>query len=352
MHSTDHDPFGLDDGGDMDAALLSWAPSPQDIPSFFDARNQMLCGETQKGWPLSIEPPTPSVSATDDVSRLAAAYGPPPCSYGDFVEPSLKGLDTAPPSEAGAGAGGAVECSCLQRHMDLLCSLKRPQLHRPSSTLLHNGSSSAGGLPVDTVLQNAQEAWEACRAVTECHDSLDNHDHEVILLLVMCLRTVVSQIQQLPWQAASDGGVSLGFTQDEFRDDGMRSRESSSPLENRSGTGAGSCGGGGVPILVGEFEVCGDDKELLLGSLRMIGLRKVAAGLTMLRQLIDRKKAKPRTQQPRMNGADGMCLPTLMMDNLQDASDLKHVERMMDGLMHSIKVVMNSRGVDDWHLGL
>jgi hypothetical protein len=231
--------------------------------------------------------------------------------------------------------------------MDLLCSLKRRQLHRPSSSNLLHNPGCTGGLPVDCVLQNAQEVWEASRAATKCQDSLDNHDHEVILLLVMCLRTVVSQIQQLPWQTSD--GAPLSLVYDELRDDGLRSsRESSSPPENRLRARAGS---GGVAILVGEFEVCGDDKDLLLGSLRMIGLRKLAAGLTMLRQQVDRKKAKPKTQPSRMNGADRRCHPTLMMDNRQDAGDLKNVERMMDGLMHSIKVVMSSRGVDR-HLDL
>jgi hypothetical protein len=225
--------------------------------------------------------------------------------------------------------------------MDLLCSLKRRQLPRPTNPC----PFPSGALPVDCVLQNAQEAWDACRAITDCHDSLHDHDHdhEVILLLVMCLRTVVSQIQQLPWQTSD------GPTPDELRDDGIRSsRESSSPLENRPGAETNSRG---VPILVGDFEVCGDDKDLLMGSLRIIGLRKLAAGLTTLRQLVDGQKARLGTQHARRTGADGRCHATLMMDNLHDSGDLKHVGRMMDGLMQSIKVAMNSRGVEDKYLG-
>ncbi|KAH6624304.1 hypothetical protein B0J18DRAFT_174161 [Chaetomium sp. MPI-SDFR-AT-0129] len=401
MGSGDHGLFELDHEA---TAALSWTPSPNDLPCFFGTNTPAsyaapshagihghVPGSSEppsgKGWPaLAMEPPTPPVSTADLVDpRLITSYTPAGrthSQYGD-LDPTSSSSSYVATSDTGSSNSNSrhptgLECSCLQRHMDLLCSLKRPHVPHRSSGASTPRSITATALPVDFVLQNAQEAWHACRAAAECQETAeDNHDHEVIELLVMCLRAVVAQVQQLPAVAPlanfeSSAGASGGDDDDDARslmhlrknggggggyhhghDDAsssvLYSRESSSSPEDKV---FGGLGRDGVPILVGEFEVSGDDKDLLLRSLRMIALRKLASGLRLLRGIVDAKKATLRGGSGRVSGSGNEDRPPRMANGLHDAGDLKHVERMMDGLMHSIKVLMGLRDVDREYLGL
>ena len=219
---------------------------------------------------------------------------------------------TLPPQGGVAQDSGSSddpsECSCLQQLTNLLCSLKRSQalVSRASSLSslssvvtrpdgVPTGGPKRGGSPssLGRILTNTQEALRVCRTMVECQECVHDDDQEVVLLALMCIRAVLSHLQNANWSGAdgggnnsasnAGGGVGSGLSGNMVGDDDMTLNSKSKHNSDDDPP----------PMLVGDFEVTGHDKAILLQALRSITLRKIEHILMFLGEMLQ-KTAQPK----------------------------------------------------------
>ncbi|KAI4860814.1 hypothetical protein F4820DRAFT_435726 [Hypoxylon rubiginosum] len=202
------------------------------------------------------------------------------------------------------------DCSCLRRHTELLCALKSPGSVRGSPK--SDGSSSACS-SLGNIMTNIQEAFKTWREFINCPSCAQNGDQEVLLLSLMCARSVLSQLEGVTWIGGDNSS----------HDD---------------------CG---PTLTLGEFRVEGDEKSMLLHALRSITLRKIEAVLMRLKEVLERIKLLENgldtpTRLPenrRGRGADGSRAESRSGDGV---SNLAYAEQMLQGLMRYVRVLEGS----------
>lgn len=148
------------------------------------------------------------------------------------------------------GTDPQIDCTCMQQQIALLSRLKRP---RPSGQGEEIGLSGALATARD-----AQKTWTELASCTSC---MRGDDQEVLLLTLMCVRLVLSQLS-----GVCPGGSS-----------------------RRPGTA--THGPEGVLVRVGDFEVTGDDRLVLLHVLRSIEVKRVEATLHKINDAFKQKRA-------------------------------------------------------------
>ena len=129
--------------------------------------------------------------------------------------------------------------------------------------------------------------------MVECQDCVHDDDQEVVLLALMCIRAVLSHLQNANWSGAdgggnnsannAGGGMGSGLSGNMAGDDDMALNSKSKHNSDDDPP----------PMLVGDFEVTGHDKAILLQALRSITLRKIEHVLMFLGEMLQ-KTAQPK----------------------------------------------------------
>jgi hypothetical protein len=227
--------------------------------------------------------------------------------HADPVTEESRGPDHNQVDTIGSKPGSVhgSDCLCLQQHTDLLCALKRPEPESGSST---PDRGSSAGTSLSRALLSIQNGIQVWNSFIECPKCANNNDQEVLLLALMCLRAALFQLQKAGW---GDFHTS-SLTQ---------------PLPTLS---------------LGDFEVKGDDKLMLLQALRSITIRKTESILTRLKETLDRKKALEKIFDPsdkswEKEGRD----PWAQSRCEEGASNLGHADQMMQGLVRFVKTLEN-----------
>ena len=143
-----------------------------------------------------------------------------------------------------------AKCTCMQRQISLLSSLKRSETSRPQGKA---GLSSA--------LANVGEAHKVWLDLTRCAGCMRGDDQEVLLLALMSARLILSQLRGVPL----DG--------------------------DRSPSGRAGHEPDAVPVLIGDFEVTGNDRLVLLHVLWSIKVQRVEAVLESINDAFKRMRA-------------------------------------------------------------
>ncbi|KAH8169840.1 hypothetical protein LIA77_10384 [Sarocladium implicatum] len=143
-----------------------------------------------------------------------------------------------------------IDCECIQRQIALLSQLKRPGFSGP-------GEEAS----LSSALAKARDAQKTWVDLASCDSCMRGDDQEVLLLALMCIRLVLSQLRGV---CPVDG-----------------SREADTTMHDSEG----------VPVLVGDFEVTGDDRLVLLHVFRSIEVKKVEAMLDKINDAFKRKRA-------------------------------------------------------------
>ncbi|XXG97050.1 hypothetical protein Hte_003344 [Hypoxylon texense] len=198
------------------------------------------------------------------------------------------------------------DCSCLRRHTELLCALKSAGSVRGSPKSDGSGSTCSS---LGNIMTTIQEAFRTWREFINCPGCAQNGDQEVLLLSLMCARSVLSQLEGVTWI----GG------------------DNSSPDD---------CG---PTLTLGEFRVEGDEKSMLLHALRSITLRKIEAVLMRLKEVLERiKRLENGIETPRLpenrrgRGADGSRAESRSGDGV---SNLAYAEQMLQGLTRYVRAL-------------
>ncbi|KAI1781135.1 hypothetical protein F4818DRAFT_29798 [Hypoxylon cercidicola] len=198
------------------------------------------------------------------------------------------------------------DCSCLRHHTELLCVLKSSGSVRGSPK---SDGSSSGCSSLGNIMTNIQEAFKTWREFINCPSCAQNGDQEVLLLSLMCARSVLSQLEGVTWI----GG------------------DNSAPDDP------------GPTLTLGEFRVEGDEKSMLLHALRSITLRKIEAVLMRLKEVLERIKrledgldTPRRSGKRRGRGADGRRAESRSGDGV---SNLAYAEQMLQGLMRYVRAL-------------
>ncbi|KAI0378285.1 hypothetical protein F5Y04DRAFT_291092 [Hypomontagnella monticulosa] len=198
------------------------------------------------------------------------------------------------------------ECACLQKHTELLCALKKYGAIRGSPK--SDGGNSAF-VPVGRIMANIQDAFKTWKTFINCPSCSQDGDQEVLLLSLMCARAVLCQLEGITWNG----------------DSGSSTPADSSPT-----------------LTLGEFEVEGDEKSMLLQALRSITLRKIEAVLMRLREVLERIKRLEGGQDPyrqsenRRGRVEGGWMDPR---NGDEASNLAYAEQMLQGLVRYVRVL-------------
>ncbi|KAI1766592.1 hypothetical protein GGR53DRAFT_202711 [Hypoxylon sp. FL1150] len=234
--------------------------------------------------------PTPQMITAELLDVLAAESGPGPF-YPAQPEPS--------PTE---------ECSCLRYHTELLCALKSSTSGSVRSSPKADGSGS-GYSPLGNIMTTIQEAFKTWRKFIHCPNCAQNGDQEVLLLSLMCARSVLTQLEGVTWIGGGNN------TPDDT----------------------------GPTLTLGEFRVEGDEKSTLLHALRSLTLRKIEAVLIRLKEVLERIKrlesgleASRLPENRRGRGAEGPRLESRGGDGM---CNLAYAEQMLQGLMRYVRVL-------------
>jgi len=221
---------------------------------------------------------------------------------------SIHGLD-AQADRVCNGESGLLGCSCLQRHVDLLCSIKQSGIQNRSS--------------MSEVLLELEEAIRIFRDMIDCFNCTSNCDDEVLLLALMCIRALLSQIQNLPMYAGSNS-TSLGGSQSKPGRSSQRNSRGISLFEGDSSDLA--------QVVVGDFEVTGDDKHTLLQVFGSMTFRKIETVLLSLKDVLQRKKMLYTSNEVCEQSEDqrGGLLP----ERSSGVKSFSHVEQMLAGLVN------------------
>lgn len=210
------------------------------------------------------------------------------------------------------------ECACLQKHTELLCALKKYGAIKGSPK--PDGSGS-GYLPVGRIMANIQQAFKTWKAFINCPSCSQDGDQEVLLLSLMCARAVLCQLEGVTWNGGS----------------GSSTPADSSPT-----------------LTLGEFEVEGDEKSMLLQALRSITLRKIEAVLMRLKEVLERVRRLEDGQDPyrqsenrRGRGVEGGWMEPRNGDG---ASNLAYAEQMLQGLVRYVRVLEGSYSTNQMNI--
>ncbi|PKK54268.1 hypothetical protein CI102_1714 [Trichoderma harzianum] len=191
-----------------------------------------------------------------------------------------------------------LTCTCLQQQTSLLCKLRGSEVFRPG-----------GKMSMKSILANMQEAQTAWLGLTSCTSCMRGDDQEVLILALMCVRSMLLQLQNVSWACGGNQDVSL--TASEHVSPGI-SAEGDVELE---------------VVTVGDFELTGDDKSSLLYMLWSMMVQKVNTVLESFRSVLERKKVSGgRFSEP------GALL----------SGDLSMVEHTIDGLTHLSRSILAS----------
>ncbi|KAL7943595.1 hypothetical protein V8C42DRAFT_97777 [Trichoderma barbatum] len=192
----------------------------------------------------------------------------------------------------------AIACGCLQQQTNLLCNLKNSEIVRPG-----------GKMPMKRILENMQEAQKIWLDLTGCISCMRGDDQEVLILALMCVRFVLLQLQDVNWSCSDRSNALLSISG--HVSPGINSERDIEPDR----------------VLVGDFEVTGDDKSSLFYMLWAMMIQKVNSVLDSLRSVLERKKVSGgRLPEP------GILL----------SSDLSLVEHTIDGLTHLSRSLLAS----------
>lgn len=234
--------------------------------------------------------PTPQIITAELLDALAAESGPD-LFYPTQPEPS--------PTE---------ECSCLRHHTELLCALKSSTSGSVRSSPKSDGSGS-GYSSLGNIMTTIQEAFKTWREFINCPGCAQNGDQEVLLLSLMCARSVLTQLEGVTW----------------------------------IGGGNNTPNDSGPTLTLGEFRVEGDEKSMLLHALRSITLRKIEAVLVRLKEVLERiKRLENGLDSPRLpenrrgRGAEGPRVESRGGDGM---SNLAYAEQMLQGLMRYVRAL-------------
>ncbi|KAI1307856.1 hypothetical protein F5Y03DRAFT_118067 [Xylaria venustula] len=195
-----------------------------------------------------------------------------------------------------------INCSCFEQNSDLLCRLKR-------------AGADEGQISDPTkcqIMVKIQEALKTWKGLVECPSCAHDEDSDIVLLALICGRELVTQIQAKPGLLYDDG-----------------------PTPGHSPS-----------LVLGGYEVKGDEKSMLLHALRSITFRKLDRALICLKEVLERKKrllratklaSSPRQDRTESTG-DSWTRPQLP----STWNDLAHMDQMLHGTMSLLKTLQSA----------
>ena len=220
-------------------------------------------------------------------------------------------------------------CPCLQHHTELLCTLKGSELTR--SSWLSGGSSWNARPTLNHTLRQVQEALRVWRGLIDCQNCAHNDDQEVLLLALMCVRKVLARLRLV--------GPSVPYDESSQSESGVANRKSrSSQSQCRTPDVPAIDFSNESQMLVGDFEVTGHDKSVLLRVLMANTLRKITAILKLLREVLERKKNLEKTS----NSSFMTPIGGAWQEPRHGTSSLVHAEQMTQGLLSSVESQMSA----------
>ncbi|KAI0423786.1 hypothetical protein F5Y09DRAFT_336304 [Xylaria sp. FL1042] len=181
------------------------------------------------------------------------------------------------------------QCFCFERNSSLLCMLKR-------------AGSEEGQVPDTTsgrLMVRIQEALRAWNELSECSSCAHDNDTDVLLLALVCGRELVTQIQAEP--GLYDNGPEPGHS---------------------------------PSLVLGNYEVKGDEKSMLLLALRSITIKKLERAILSLQEVLEKKKTLLRARK-------------LASSSHQDRTgsawdDFAHMDQMMQGIMGYLEILRSA----------
>ncbi|KAL7905033.1 hypothetical protein GGI35DRAFT_461665 [Trichoderma velutinum] len=230
-------------------------------------------------------------------SELAQLFAIPSTTMPASAELS-QSVERVPNIPSPLQQSNVLTCTCLQQQTSLLCKLRGSEAFRPG-----------GNMSMKNILANMQEAQKAWLVLTGCTSCMRGDDQEVLILALMCVRSMLLQLQNVSWGCGGNQDVSL--TVSEHVSPGV-SAEGDVELE---------------VVMVGDYELTGDDKSSLLYMLWSMMVQKVNTVLESFRSVLERKKVSGgRFPEP------GALL----------SGDLSMVEHTIDTLTHLSRSLLAS----------
>ncbi|KAL6693484.1 hypothetical protein J3F84DRAFT_380933 [Trichoderma pleuroticola] len=246
--------------------------------------------------------PTFSEASATSQSELAQLFAIPPTTMPISAElsqsVSMNQEERVSHTPSPIQHSNGLTCTCLQQQTSLLCKLRGSEVFRPG-----------GKMAMKSILANMQEAQTAWLGLTGCTSCMRGDDQEVLILALMCVRSMLLQLQNVSWGCGGNQDVSL--TVSEHVSPGI-SAEGDVELE---------------VVMVGDFELTGDDKSSLLFMLWSMMVQKVKTVLESFRSVLERKKLS----RGRFSESGALL-----------SGDLSMVEHTLDGLTHLSRSLLAS----------
>ncbi|KAI0970336.1 hypothetical protein F4678DRAFT_136886 [Xylaria arbuscula] len=193
-------------------------------------------------------------------------------------------------------------CPCFEHNSELLCRLKR-------------AGADDGQISDPTkcdIMVKIQEALKTWKGLVECPSCAHDEDTDIVLLALICGRELVTQIQAKPGLLYDDG-----------------------PTPGHSPS-----------LVLGGYEVKGDEKSMLLHALRSITFRKLERAIICLREVLERKKRLLRVTKlatsPHQDRAESTGDSWTRSQFPSTWNDLAHMDHMLHGIMGLLKALQSA----------
>lgn len=186
----------------------------------------------------------------------------------DVMLDPMSGSSVAPPMETPLGKQAAStksSCVCMQQQVDLLFKSKILNNTLPSSSDDYNNDNSA--VPIDVALALVEEGMKVWQTPIMCTSCRCNDDQEVILLAFMSIQAITRYFQRLL-----------------IRNQAQLNGTSPHHVDPRQCSAK-------APLIIGAFQVQGEDRFLLLKTLVLKTVRKLIWILTSLQKILEEKIA-------------------------------------------------------------
>ncbi|KAI0814147.1 hypothetical protein GGR55DRAFT_676281 [Xylaria sp. FL0064] len=269
---------------DYSAMVGSWHWNPSDSES--TARNSLPEETTNLGNLTSTATDTLQFMNHDFLKTPSSPSLDQPPRIGAAQVPDVRGSD---PNDTFRRSQQSRYCTCFEKNSKLLCTLKRADSEEGQISDTTKG-------PIMIKIQEALRIWHE---LSECPSCAHDSDTDIVLLALVCGRELVAQIQAEP---------------------GL--------YDNRPGPGHSPS------LVLGGYEVKGDEKSMLFLALRSITIKKLERAIFSLQELLEKKKkllrARKATTFSHQHGAGGAW------------DDIAHTDQMMQGIMGTLKTLQSA----------
>ncbi|KAI1348974.1 hypothetical protein F5Y01DRAFT_317174 [Xylaria sp. FL0043] len=269
---------------DYSAMVGSWHWSPSDSES--TAQNSVPEESTNA---RSLTGAATGTIHLIDHDILNTPSSPPPGQLPRIGAAQVPDARGSHPNDTFRRSQQSQHCSCFEQNSRLLCTLKRAD---PEEGQVSDKTKG----PIMVKIQEALKTWHG---LSECPSCAHDSDTDIVLLALVCGRELVAHIQAEP---------------------GL--------YDNRPGPGHSPS------LVLGGYEVKGDEKSMLLLALRSITIKKLDQALLSLQELLEKKtkllRARKLPPLSHQHGAGGAW------------DDIARMDQMMQGIMGSLKTLQSA----------